>query len=128
MWSVRFVAVLALLAVLVGGALAATPEFPSRPIRYIAASAPGGASDAIARTIGPALSEGLGVQVIVDNRPGVGNTIGAEIAARAAPDGQAGRGPAGISAKPGCVRGARVARRPGQNSQRTASGGGGPAA
>jgi tripartite-type tricarboxylate transporter receptor subunit TctC len=67
--------------------LAATADFPTRPIRYIAASAPGGASDIIARGIGPALSETLGVQVVVDNRPGAGNTIGAELAARAAPDG-----------------------------------------
>ena len=87
MWSVRLVAVLALLAVWVGGAPAAPSEYPNRPIRYIAASAPGGASDGIARTMGPALSEGLGVQVVVDNRPGAANTIGAEIAARAAPDG-----------------------------------------
>ena len=88
MWSARFfVAVLTSPAVLVGHALAATSEFPSKPIRYIAASAPGGASDAIARTIGPPLSEGLGVQIVVDNRPGAGNTIGAEMAARAVPDG-----------------------------------------
>lgn len=87
MWSVRFVAILAWLAVWVGGALAANPEFPNRPLRYIAASAPGGASDLIARTLGPALSEGLGVQVVIDNRPGAGNTIGAEIAAHAVPDG-----------------------------------------
>ena len=89
MWRVRFVAVMALLAALVGGALAqpAKPEFPSRPIRYITASAPGGASDILARTIAPPLSEALGVQVVVDNRPGAGNTIGAELAARAVPDG-----------------------------------------
>jgi tripartite-type tricarboxylate transporter receptor subunit TctC len=88
MWSVRFGAVLAWLAVPVGGAqAAATPDFPSKPLRYVAASAPGGASDIIARTVGPALGEVLGVQVIVDNRAGAGNTIGAEIAARAAPDG-----------------------------------------
>jgi tripartite-type tricarboxylate transporter receptor subunit TctC len=87
MKSVRIVVVLALLAVTVGGALAASPEFPSRPIRYIAATAPGGASDLLARTIGPALSEVLGVQVVIDNRPGAGNTVGAELAARATPDG-----------------------------------------
>jgi tripartite-type tricarboxylate transporter receptor subunit TctC len=87
MWSVRCVVVLAFLPVLGGGVLAAIPEFPIRPVRYIAASAPGGASDIIARTIGPALSEGLGVQVVVDNRPGAGNTVGAELAARAVADG-----------------------------------------
>ena len=87
MWSTRCVTVLALLAASVGGALAAIPEFPIRPVRYIVASAPGGASDIIARTIGQALSEGLGVQVVVDNRPGAGNTVGAELAARAVADG-----------------------------------------
>jgi tripartite-type tricarboxylate transporter receptor subunit TctC len=88
MWSVRFVAVLALPAVLVGGALAATPpEYPNKPIRYVTGSSPGGAGDSVARTISPGLSEGLGVQLVIDNRPGAGNTIGAEIAARAVPDG-----------------------------------------
>jgi tripartite-type tricarboxylate transporter receptor subunit TctC len=89
MWNVRLVVALALTAVPVGGTLAqpAKTDYPSRPIRYVAASAPGGASDLIARTLGPALSEGLGVQFIVDNRPGVGNTIGAEVAAKAVPDG-----------------------------------------
>jgi tripartite-type tricarboxylate transporter receptor subunit TctC len=89
MKTVRFGVTLALLAVSVGGATAraAEPGFPSRPLRYIAAAAPGGASDLIARTISPALSEGLGVQVVIDNRPGAGNTIGAEIAAHAVPDG-----------------------------------------
>lgn len=87
MWSARFVAVLTLPAVFVGGAPAAVPEFPSKPIRYIVATGAGGASDIIARTISPPLSELLGVQVVVDNRTGAGNTIGAEIAARAAPDG-----------------------------------------
>ena len=84
----HFVA-LALLAVPIDGAPAQSPgqEFSSRPMRYIAAAAPGGASDLIARILGPALSEGLGVQVVIDNRPGAGNTIGAEIAARAVPDG-----------------------------------------
>lgn len=88
MWSVRFVAVPALLAGLVGGALAATPpEYPNRPIRYIVATGPGGASDLIGRTLGPPLSEALGVQIVIDNRAGAGNTVGAEVAARAAPDG-----------------------------------------
>jgi tripartite-type tricarboxylate transporter receptor subunit TctC len=87
MWRVRFLAVPAVLAVLVGGAVAAVPEFPSRPIRYVVATGPGGASDLIARTIGPPLSELLGVQIVIDNRTGAGNTVGAEIAARATPDG-----------------------------------------
>jgi tripartite-type tricarboxylate transporter receptor subunit TctC len=87
MWSMRCVAVLALLAVWVGGALAATTEFPNKPMRYIVATGPSGASDIIGRTVGATLSEELGVQVVIDNRPGAGNTIGAEIAANATPDG-----------------------------------------
>jgi tripartite-type tricarboxylate transporter receptor subunit TctC len=88
MWSMRFVVVLAVPAVCVGGAFAAAPaEYPSKPIRYIVATGPGGASDLIGRTLGPPLSEMLGVQVVIDNRAGAGNTVGAEIAARAAPDG-----------------------------------------
>jgi len=43
MWSVRFIAVLALQPVVVGGAIAAAADFPNRPMRYVAASAPGGA-------------------------------------------------------------------------------------
>jgi tripartite-type tricarboxylate transporter receptor subunit TctC len=88
MENVRFVAVLASLAGAVGGAPAATTsEYPNKPIRYIVATGPGGASDIIARTIGPPLSEGLGAQIVIDNRTGAGNTVGAEIAARAVPDG-----------------------------------------
>jgi tripartite-type tricarboxylate transporter receptor subunit TctC len=87
MWSVRFLAVQALLAVITGGALAATSDYPNKPIRYVVATGPGGASDIIARTIGPPLSELLGVQLVIDNRSGAGNTVGAELAARATPDG-----------------------------------------
>ena len=87
MWSLRFAGALALPAVLAGSALAATPVFPNRPLRYIVASAPGGASDILARTISPPMSEALGVQLVIDNRPGAGNIVGAEMAARAAPDG-----------------------------------------
>jgi tripartite-type tricarboxylate transporter receptor subunit TctC len=87
MWSVRFLAVAPLLAVITGGALAATSDYPNRPIRYVVATGPGGASDIIARTIGPPLSELLGVQLVIDNRTGAGNTVGAELAARATPDG-----------------------------------------
>jgi tripartite-type tricarboxylate transporter receptor subunit TctC len=51
------------------------------------ATGPGGASDLIGRILAPPLSEVLGVQIVVDNRSGAGNTVGAEIAARAVPDG-----------------------------------------
>jgi tripartite-type tricarboxylate transporter receptor subunit TctC len=87
--SLRFVVTLILLAVLVGGTLAqsAEPEYPNRPLRYIVAFPPGGASDIVARIAAPALSVQLGQQVVVDNRSGAAGTIGAEIAAHATPDG-----------------------------------------
>jgi tripartite-type tricarboxylate transporter receptor subunit TctC len=86
MWNVHLLAVLGF-PLFSLGAFAAALEFPNKPIRYISASGPGGASDLIARTVGAAMSETLGVQVVVDNRPGAGNTIGAELASRAVPDG-----------------------------------------
>ncbi len=61
--------------------------YPSRPVRIIAPTAPGGAPDILARVIGPWLSERLGQQFVVENRPGSGNNIGTEAVVRAAPDG-----------------------------------------
>jgi tripartite-type tricarboxylate transporter receptor subunit TctC len=84
--SKRFTAVVGLVG-FVCGAPTAGAEYPDKPIRYIVATGPGGASDLIGRIIGPPLSELLGVQLVIDNRAGAGNTVGAEIAARATPDG-----------------------------------------
>ena len=89
MKSARSIVALALLAVSVGGApaRAAGPEFPTRPLRYIVPFPPGGSTDIMARIVAAALTEGLGQQVVIDNRGGAGGTVGAEIAARATPDG-----------------------------------------
>jgi tripartite-type tricarboxylate transporter receptor subunit TctC len=64
-----------------------TQEYPSKPVRIIVAQAPGGASDLLIRVIGRKLGEILGQQIVVDNRPGAGGNIGAEVASQAAPDG-----------------------------------------
>jgi tripartite-type tricarboxylate transporter receptor subunit TctC len=61
--------------------------FPARPIRYIVGQAPGGSSDTLARMIAQRVSDGLGQPLVVDNRPGATGIIGAEVVARAAPDG-----------------------------------------
>src|SRR2546429_495015 len=61
--------------------------YPNRTIRLIAPFPAGGGTDSAARIIAARLSELLGQQVVVDNRPGAGSNIGAEAAARSAPDG-----------------------------------------
>jgi tripartite-type tricarboxylate transporter receptor subunit TctC len=62
-------------------------SYPARPIRYIVGQAPGGSSDTLARIVTPRVAEGLGQQIVVDNRPGATGIIGAEVVARATPDG-----------------------------------------
>jgi tripartite-type tricarboxylate transporter receptor subunit TctC len=65
----------------------AQQAYPVRPIRLIASTAVGSGSDVVSRLLAPRLTEMLGQQVIVDNRPGASGLIAAELAARAAPDG-----------------------------------------
>jgi tripartite-type tricarboxylate transporter receptor subunit TctC len=64
-----------------------TEPFPSHPIRMIVPVPPAGAGDISARAIGQAMSEILKQQVIVENRPGAGTTLGLKVAANAKPDG-----------------------------------------
>jgi tripartite-type tricarboxylate transporter receptor subunit TctC len=66
---------------------ATTPVYPIKPIRILATTTPGSGPDIIARLIGQKLTEAWGQPVIVDPRPGASGMIGAEIAARASPDG-----------------------------------------
>ena len=60
---------------------------PDRPLRLIIPFAAGGSTDVTARLVAQALGERLGQPVVAENRPGAGGNIGAEAAARAAPDG-----------------------------------------
>lgn len=64
-----------------------TAEYPKRPIRLIVPYPPGGATDILARIVGQELTKSWEQQVVIDNRPGAGAVIGAEIASKAAPDG-----------------------------------------
>jgi len=68
-------------------ALAAAQSYPTKPIRLLVPFPPGAGADVVARTLAQKVTEVLNVQVIVDNRGGAGGTMGAAIAARAAPDG-----------------------------------------
>ena len=76
-----------LAALLAASSIASAQSYPSRPVRMISPNPPGGANDTIGRIIAAKLGETLGQQVVVDNRGGAGGTLGAEIAAAAAPDG-----------------------------------------
>jgi tripartite-type tricarboxylate transporter receptor subunit TctC len=66
---------------------ATAQSWPNKPVRVIVTFSPGGSSDIVARLIGAPLQAELGQPVIIDNKPGAGGTIGAQEAARAAPDG-----------------------------------------
>ena len=61
--------------------------FPNRPVRVVVPFAPGGGSDVLARMLGPRLSDRLGQPVVVDNRPAAAGIVGADLVAKAAPDG-----------------------------------------
>jgi tripartite-type tricarboxylate transporter receptor subunit TctC len=66
---------------------AAALDYPTRPVRWIVGYPPGGSTDIIARLIGQRLSERLGQQFVIENKPGAGNNIGTEAAINAEPDG-----------------------------------------
>jgi tripartite-type tricarboxylate transporter receptor subunit TctC len=68
-------------------ATAQADTWPTKPIKFIVTQAAGGTPDLICRIIADRLSRALGQQVVVENKPGAGNTIGAQVAARATPDG-----------------------------------------
>ncbi len=66
---------------------AAAADYPDKPIRLVVPFPPGGGADNLARTIMPKVAEALGETIVIDNKPGAGGNVGAEIVARSAPDG-----------------------------------------
>ena len=70
-----------------GAANAQSGPWPNRPIRMIVPYTPGGYTDYMARTVGQKLSEALGQPIVFDNRPGANSILGADLIAKAAPDG-----------------------------------------
>src|SRR5688572_29246701 len=91
----RFVYKLSLIAALAVCTLVATSAaqgqssaaFPEKPIKLIVPYAPGGSADFTARLIAQKMSEGLRQPLVVDNKPGANGIIGADVVAKAAPDG-----------------------------------------
>ena len=86
---VRFAAVIAawLALACVCNAQPGAAAFPAKPIRFVVGFTPGGPSDILARALGQKLAERWNQQVVIDNRPGAGGNLAAEVAAKSAPDG-----------------------------------------
>jgi tripartite-type tricarboxylate transporter receptor subunit TctC len=85
--SYRCAALMALIAVSAGAVPAAAHTYPSRPITLVVPFPPGGSATIIARIIADKMSEGLGQQIVIDNRGGAGGSIAARQVAKSAPDG-----------------------------------------
>ena len=78
---------ISVIATAVAPASADAQAYPSRPLRFIVPFPPGGSTDIYARIIGPRLADALRQQVVIDNRAGAGGALGADLAAKAPPDG-----------------------------------------
>jgi tripartite-type tricarboxylate transporter receptor subunit TctC len=83
----RSLGLLVAIAMLIAPALAVAQQYPAKPIRIIVPFPPGGIADLFARIIGQKFNETWGQPGVVDNRPGAGGNIGAEIVAKSPPDG-----------------------------------------
>ena len=79
--------ILAALGLAVAGAGAVAQPYPSKPIRFVVATAAGGASDIVARTLAERMQEGLGQPIVVEAKPGANGNLAAEYVAKSAPDG-----------------------------------------
>jgi tripartite-type tricarboxylate transporter receptor subunit TctC len=83
----RIAQTITIAATLATACTAVAQNYPTRPIRIVVVSTPGGSVDTMARSVGPKLAERWSQQVLVDNRPGAGGAIAAELVAKAPPDG-----------------------------------------
>jgi tripartite-type tricarboxylate transporter receptor subunit TctC len=83
----RGLAALAAFVLLAAASAADAQSWPAKPVRFVVPFPPGGTTDILARLVGQKLSESWGQQFVIDNRPGAGGNVGADIVAKAAPDG-----------------------------------------
>ena len=81
----RTTCIIAATAIALSASPVAAQDYPSRPITFIVAFAPGGFADSVARLLGSKLSERLGQSIIIENRAGGGGNIGAAAVSKAAP-------------------------------------------
>jgi tripartite-type tricarboxylate transporter receptor subunit TctC len=79
--------VCAITLALAGLGMVQAQSYPTKPVRLIVPFPAGGATDLFARTLSQKIGEKLGQSVVVENRPGAGGTLGADLAAKASPDG-----------------------------------------
>lgn len=79
--------VITAVCLLVAATAAAAQAYPSRPLRMVVPFTPAGATDVLARIVGEELGRRIGQPIVIENRPGAGGNIGAQIVAKAAPDG-----------------------------------------
>jgi tripartite-type tricarboxylate transporter receptor subunit TctC len=92
-FPVKIMSGIAVLALIAGNVAAAAPakdaaaDYPNRPIRMVVPFPPGGATDILARVVGKRMTDAWGQNVIIDNRAGAGGTLGANLVAKANPDG-----------------------------------------
>ena len=126
----RLLAIAAGIALLLGIAPAVrAADYPTRPVTMVLAFPPGGASDVLARILARKLEQVLGQPVIIDNRPGAGGNIAAEVVAHAPPDGhtllhgqqQHPRHQRGALPEDQLRSGARISRRSGWSARRPTS-------
>jgi tripartite-type tricarboxylate transporter receptor subunit TctC len=106
-------AVLAAVALVAFAAAALAQTYPSRPVKVIVPTPPGGPVDVMARLLANALGPELGQSIVIENKPGAGNIIGSKIAADAAPDGYT----LHISSVSGLILSPLIHRNPGYDAE-----------
>jgi tripartite-type tricarboxylate transporter receptor subunit TctC len=86
-WAIACVALASIVLVCVASSAHADDDYPNHPVRWLVGYPPGGSTDIVSRLIGQYLSEHLGQQFVIENKPGAGNNLATEMAVKSDPDG-----------------------------------------